>query len=174
MIASIEGLVRRLEAEPDAERRYIWVDMFCASQNLLGGVFLPADEAEKEKLKKTDEASYKARKEDTNNIFDDAIAAVGSSKPCEIFLYLSPLAAEWAAPPHAFLLPDRGEPPANWMRRGPGSITRCAASLSTASEPTPCSVLTSIPLPTRQRLVLLRARQDPRRPLQAARRAQPG
>ena len=124
MLASIEGLVRRLEAEPNAERRYAWIDMMCASQNLLGGVFLPADEAERERLKTDDPAAYRARKEDTNNIFDDAIAAVGSSKPCEIFLYLSPLAAEWAAPPHAFLLPERSDPPADWMRRGPGSITR--------------------------------------------------
>ena len=39
-------------------------------------------------------------------------------------LYLSPLTGEWRAPEHPFLLPDRGSPPAGWLRKGPGAITR--------------------------------------------------
>ena len=50
-------------------RRYVWVDMFCASQNLLAGVYKDAS--------LTDKASeaYRARKEDTDSIFDGAIDA---------------------------------------------------------------------------------------------------
>ena len=37
---------------------------------------------------------------------------------------MEPLAAEWAAPPHPFLLEEQGEPAAGWMRRGPAALTR--------------------------------------------------
>ena len=100
------------ELEKDGKRRFAWIDMFCASQNLLGNIFYDA------KLKKgTNE--YAARKEDTNHIFDDAIDAVN-----EILFYCSPLTGEWKAPPHPYLLADRGEPPEDWMRTGPGAATR--------------------------------------------------
>ena len=37
---------------------------------------------------------------------------------------MEPLAAEWAAPPHPFLLEEQGEPAARWVRRGPAALTR--------------------------------------------------
>ena len=37
---------------------------------------------------------------------------------------MEPLAAEWAAPPHPFLLAEQGEPAARWVRRGPAALTR--------------------------------------------------
>ena len=55
----------------DGRRRYVWVDMFCASQNLLAGVY--RDPAV---TKQADPAGYAARKEDTDRIFDDALDAV--------------------------------------------------------------------------------------------------
>ena len=123
MLAAIERKVEELE-RADGVRRFVWVDMFAASQNLLAGRYLPATEAARAELKQNDLAAYRARKEDTDTIFDDAIDAVGTSVPKEILLYLSPLTGEWRAPDQPYLLPDRGSPPANWMRKGPGAITR--------------------------------------------------
>jgi hypothetical protein len=98
--------------------------MFCASQNLLAGAYLPKDEAARARLKADDPAAHAARKEDTNNIFEDAIRVVGTSQPKEVLLYLSPLTAKWNAPPHAYLLQELGEPPTDWVRKGPGATTR--------------------------------------------------
>ena len=42
----------------------------------------------------------------------------------ELLLYCSPLTGEWRAPNHLLLLAERGTPPAEWMRRGPGAMTR--------------------------------------------------
>ena len=113
MLEAIERTLAQLEAA-DGRTRYVWVDMFCASQNLLAGVY--RDRAVR---KQADPAGYAARKEDTDHIFDDALKAVD-----EILLYCSPLSGEWTAPPHPYLLPDRGDPPADWQRRGPGAMTR--------------------------------------------------
>ena len=113
MLDAIERTVAALEAA-DGRKRYVWIDMFCASQNLLAGVF--RDPAVS---KVCDPAGYAARKEDTDRIFDDALDVIQ-----ELLLYCSPLTAEWQAPPHPYLLPDRGEPPAEWMRHGPGAMTR--------------------------------------------------
>ena len=111
MLYAVEKKMEALEKE-DGKRRFAWIDMFCASQNLLDNIFYDA------KLKKgTNE--YAARKEDTDHIFDDAIDAVN-----EILFYCSPLTGEWKAPPHPYLLADRGEPPKKWMRTGPGAATR--------------------------------------------------
>ena len=88
--------------------------MFCASQNLLAGVYKDAAVT-----KESDPEGYQARKEDTDRIFDDAIDAVG-----EILFYMEPLAAEWDAPPHPFLLAEQGAPEAGWVRRGPAALTR--------------------------------------------------
>ena len=110
---AVEQKLVELEAE-DGVTRYVWIDMYAASQNLLAGVF--KDEAI---TKETDPAGYKARKEDTDNIFGDALKAVD-----ELLLYSSPLMEEWMAPLHSFLLSDRGEPLKDWVRRGPGAITR--------------------------------------------------
>ena len=97
-----------------APRTY-WIDMFCASQPLLGGHFRDPSRWPK------GSAEYHARKEDTDSIFDDAHAleAVG-----EIFFYCSPLTDSWTAPRHPYLLDGIGEPPEGWVRKGPAAITR--------------------------------------------------
>ena len=96
---------------------FFWIDMFCASQNLLAGTYKdPAI------TKEADPAGYKERKEDTDTIFDQAISATDV-----VFLYCAPLLGTWIAPPHPFLSPkreERGKPPKNWKRKGPSSITR--------------------------------------------------
>ena len=110
MLDAIERTLAALE-RADGRPRFAWVDMFCASQNLLAGVFrndAPHGSADRA-----------ARKEDTDRIFDDAIDSVD-----ELLLYSSPLAGEWRAPPHPYLLAERGTPPAEWIRRGPGAMTR--------------------------------------------------
>eukprot|EP00665_Eupelagonemidae_sp_cell47_P006101 gene6100-2308_t len=35
MLDALDGIIGRLEAEPGSETKFVWVDMFCASQNLL-------------------------------------------------------------------------------------------------------------------------------------------
>merc|ERR1712185_786537 len=50
---------------------------------------------------------------------EDAISTVG-----ELLFYMEPLAGEWAAPPHPFLLAEQGEPAAGWVRSGPAALTR--------------------------------------------------
>ena len=40
MLDAVEGQLERLEAA-DGRPRFVWIDMFCASQNLLAGVFEP-------------------------------------------------------------------------------------------------------------------------------------
>ena len=39
------AIIRQVEAleKEDGKRRYVWIDMFCACQNLLANVFLPSD-----------------------------------------------------------------------------------------------------------------------------------
>ena len=111
MLDAIERRRAELEAA-DGVTRYVWIDMFAASQTLLSGEFdagrYPRGSEER-----------KERKEDTDHVFADAMAAIG-----EILLYCSPLTAEWPAPDQPFLLPERAAPPASWMRRGPGAMTR--------------------------------------------------
>ena len=121
MLAAVEGKLTTLEAA-DGRRRYVWIDMFCASQTLLAGEFEP-DKHERG----TDER--KARKEDTDTIFEHALNAVG-----ELLLYCSPLTERWPAPRQPFLDPGRTPPagctvdedgvPVIWERRGPGATTR--------------------------------------------------
>ena len=113
MLDAIERRLAELEAA-DGMTRFVWVDMFAASQTLLAGAFKSPDVT-----KEGDLEGYLARKEDTDSIFDDALDAVG-----EILLYCSPLTGEWLAPPHEFLQAGRGPPPAEWMRKGPGAMTR--------------------------------------------------
>jgi tetratricopeptide (TPR) repeat protein len=111
MLDAIERRLAELEAA-DGVTRYVWIDMFAASQTLLAGEFdagrYPRGSEE-----------HKARKEDTDHVFADAMAVIR-----EILLYCSPLTAEWPAPNQPFLLPERGAPPARWLRRGPGAMTR--------------------------------------------------
>ncbi len=66
MLDAVERELARLEAA-DGVRRFVWIDMFCASQNLLAGTFMPDDAAE------LDQAAYLTRKEDTDHIFEDAL-----------------------------------------------------------------------------------------------------
>jgi len=111
MLDAIERRLAELEAA-DGVTRYVWIDIFAASQTLLAGEFdagrYPRGSEE-----------HTARKEDTDHVFADAMAAIG-----ELLLYCSPLTAEWPAPNQPFLLPERGAPPAGWLRRGPGAMTR--------------------------------------------------
>jgi len=111
MLDAIERRLAELEAA-DGVTRYVWIDIFAASQTLLSGEFdagrYPRGSEE-----------HTARKEDTDHVFADAMAAIS-----ELLLYCSPLTAEWRAPDQPFLLPERGAPPARWMRRGPGAMTR--------------------------------------------------
>ena len=111
MLDAIERRLAELEAA-DGVTRYVWIDIFAASQTLLSGEF------ESGRSPRGSE-ERKARKEDTDHVFADAMAAIS-----EIILYCSPLTAKWRAPNQPFLLPERGEPPARWMRRGPGAMTR--------------------------------------------------
>ena len=111
MLDAIERRLAELEAA-DGVTRYVWIDIFAASQTLLSGEF------EAGRYPRGSEA-HTARKEDTDHVFADAMAAIS-----EILLYCSPLTAEWLAPNQPFLLPERGAPPARWMRRGPGAMTR--------------------------------------------------
>ena len=111
MLDAIERRLAELEAA-DGVTRYVWIDIFAASQTLLSGEF------DAGRYPRGSEA-HTARKEDTDHVFADAMAAIG-----EILLYCSPLTAEWRAPDQPFLLPERGAPPARWMRRGPGAMTR--------------------------------------------------
>ena len=111
MLDVIERRLAELEAA-DGVTRYVWIDIFAASQTLLSGEFdagrYPRGSEE-----------HTARNEDTDHVFADAMAAIS-----EILLYCSPLTAKWRAPNQPFLLPERGEPPERWMRRGPGAMTR--------------------------------------------------
>ena len=73
------------------------------------GRSLNADKIERvrcDELKRRDPAAYRARKEDTDHIFGDALEAVE-----ELLLYCSPLSSTWLAPPHPYLDPARGEAP---------------------------------------------------------------
>ena len=75
MLASIERKVEELE-DLDGRTRFVWIDMFAASQNLLAGHHLPAEEVERIALKRDDANEYLSRKEDTDHIFHDALHAV--------------------------------------------------------------------------------------------------
>ena len=111
MLDAVERKLDELEAT-DGVTRFVWIDIFAASQTLLAGEF----GAERFVWGSED---YKERKEDTDHVFADAMAAIS-----EILLYCSPLTAEWLAPNQPYFLPERGEPPIGWMRRGPGAMTR--------------------------------------------------
>jgi tetratricopeptide (TPR) repeat protein len=87
---------------------FFWIDMFCASQNLLAG-----------KYKHLKDNRGKPWKEDTDNIFKGAIETTK-----EVVFYCSPLVDTWIAPPHPYLRSDKNEPPKNWERKGPRAITR--------------------------------------------------
>ena len=102
--------------------RFVWLDMLCASQNLLAGKY--EDEARHPK----GTPGYAARKEDTDDLFDGALDACG-----ELIFYLAPLVDEWDAPPHPPLRADRAAPPLPRRRKGPRATTRagCRCELAT-------------------------------------------
>ena len=128
MLWAVQRQVDGLEARSSGAR-YVWIDMLCASQNLLSGRYLPTDATELRSLKEGNPEEYRRRKEDTDNIFDDAINSVE-----ELLFYFSPLDEEWLAPKHAFLLEDHAPAPAGWMREGPAALTRawCTFELAKA------------------------------------------
>ena len=95
----LEPIIRTLERlgelESGAPRR-VWIDIFCASPFDVDG--------------------YQTKREGMDGLFDMA------DQKAEMLVYLSPLfgdGREWAAPPHPFLLPERGEPPPGWVRSAP-------------------------------------------------------
>jgi len=100
LLAAVERVLAKLEA--DGTRRYVWIDILCASQNLLQGVI-------------KDPAMLSA---EVGGI-EDAISTAG-----EFLFYMEPLSGEWNAPPHAFLLAEQGDPEEGWVRRGPAALTR--------------------------------------------------
>ena len=111
MLDAVERKLDELEAT-DGVTRFVWIDIFAASQTLLAGEFR-ADRFD------WGSEEHKERKEDTDHVFADAMTAIS-----EILLYCSPLTAKWLAPNQPYFLPERGEPPVGWMRRGPGAMTR--------------------------------------------------
>eukprot|EP00900_Chrysochromulina_parva_P006734 jgi/Chrpa1/16061/Chrysochromulina_OHIO_Genome00014945-RA len=69
MLDAIERRLAELEAA-DGVTRYVWIDMFAASQTLLAGEF------DAGRYPRGSEA-HTARKEDTDHVFADAMAAIG-------------------------------------------------------------------------------------------------
>jgi hypothetical protein len=120
VLAAVRRVLPRLAAGGAAggARQLVWVDMFCASQNLLAGAYFDVAVT-----KESNPEGYRARKEDTDRLFDGAIAAVS-----EVVLYASPLLGEWEAPDHPFLSAARERDgqatPTPWVRRGPRSLSR--------------------------------------------------
>ena len=100
LLHAVERVLAKLET--DGTRRYVWIDILCASQNLLQGVI-------KDPAMSSAEVGI-----------EDAISTAG-----ELLFYMEPLdTVEWRAPPHLFLLAEQGEPAEGWVRRGPAALTR--------------------------------------------------
>ena len=76
MLMAIESKVADLEVA-DGLTRFVWIDMFAASQNLLAGRYLPIQGDERTALRLKDPAAYRVRKEDTDRIFESAMEEVG-------------------------------------------------------------------------------------------------
>ena len=125
VLAALRRALPRLAAGGAAgggDQQAVWVDMFCASQNLLAGAYRdPAI------TKESDPAGYAARKEDTDRVFDDAFEPVR-----EVILYASPLCAARETPrapplPPALRPRARGQHPGSDSRgaraRGAGSAS---------------------------------------------------
>ena len=122
VLDAVERAMHRLTA--NGRPPFVWVDIFCASQNLLTGKY--RDETVS---KESDYLSYLARKEDTDRIFDGALEHITT-----MIFFLAPLTGEWLAPNDPYLADHLGEPPTNWMRSGPAAITRawCLFEVCTA------------------------------------------
>ena len=113
----------RRDAGDRSGQRFMWLDLLCASQNLLAGRYEGAEQYP------TGSPQSDARKEDTDRLFDDALRAA-----TEITVYLAPLVGEWDAPAHPPLQPEyRGASALSRQRRkGPRATTRawCLFELS--------------------------------------------
>ena len=99
LLHAVERVLAKLET--DGTRRYVWIDILCASQNLLQGVI-------KDPAMSSAEVGI-----------EDAISTAD-----ELLFYMEPLSGEWRAPPHRFLLAEQGEPAEGWVRSGPAALTR--------------------------------------------------
>ena len=126
MLFALEEKLTELETA-DGVQRYVWVDLFCASQTLLSDVFLPVGAYARAQLQASDPHGYAACKEDTSHILEDAMEWV-----TEVLFYCSPLTAEWLAPHHHFPLVGRPERPNHWQRKGPGALTRAWCNVELA------------------------------------------
>jgi len=118
VLAALRRALPRLAAGGAAggERQAVWVDMFCASQNLLAGAYRdPAI------TKESDPAGYAARKEDTDRVFDDAFEPVR-----EVILYASPLCAARDSTPRAPSPSPRPPPAREASTRAPTRAGRAA------------------------------------------------
>ena len=110
LLDAMERALKKLEA--DGRPRFVWIDIFCASQNLLSGVMkfpgaTTVSDATRAEILRAEVG------------IEEAIQAAN-----EILFYFEPLAGEWTAPPHPFLLAEQGEPREGWVRRGPAALTR--------------------------------------------------
>lgn len=112
------------ETASETPTRYVWIDAFCASQNLMNGKYLPADEDEIEQLSETNPEGFAALREDAASILGDTSDTVK-----ELYFYCSPLLGKWKAPQHPFLLENLEDPPVTWTRSGPAASTRARCLL---------------------------------------------
>ena len=101
LLETVERVLARLEATDD-RRRYAWIDILCASQNVMRRVI----------------------KDPAMTIADEVGIEDAISTASELLFYMEPLAGEWAAPPHRFLLAEQGVPAGGWVRSGPAALTR--------------------------------------------------
>lgn len=133
VLQSAERALRRLSHGATGSTPRIWIDVFCASQNLLAGRYqepharsLPRDGAEYAEYMRGTE--YWRRKEEDHTME----RAVGGART--IVLACSRLVEPWLAPPHAMLSPDAPAPASGWERRGPVALGRawCLTELSLA------------------------------------------
>ena len=110
--AAVERSVNRLHA--DETEQFVWMDVLCASQNLLNGRYEDTDNYPR------GTEGYAARKEDMDHLFDNAMKECSS-----IICHLAPLIDEWRVPPQQpYLRADFGDPPSHWNRKGPRAMSR--------------------------------------------------
>ena len=127
LVDMLYAIIRRVEAleKEDGRRRYVWIDMFCASQNLLAGAFLPIDPTEREALKASNPDEYGRRKEQTDKLFDGAIDSVN-----EIFFYRSAARRRVARATASLPAARPRRATGRLDRRGPGAGTRAWCVMS--------------------------------------------
>ena len=79
----------------------------------------------------------------------------------ETFVYVEPLAGEWRALQHPFLLAEQGEPEAGWVRSGPAALTRAWCIFELAKALAKGCTLHMLLSPESVRLFERKLRRDP-------------